>query len=465
MSLSKLSSELDSIITGFLHDDQKALDALSKVSRHYRAVAEPYLYETLKFNEHNRTSLVKLFLTLVRRNELALHIKTFIRLPTLPELVDKEWIDMQFLRIRVGEAVDTVHREVDRIMSPMSVNTAAVAMKLFKEVLGPDFVGTVLALTMCFAKNVEDIYIVEQRNWTLRPVWDALSFDWTQCSSPSFAKLRSLSTVGCSDIHTPPPVHLPSMTRLMINRSDLGQFHFNPAYPFYRPVSPQIGTEPVLQSLLLISTPSVGPEFVQSLGSFPWLRNLKELTIRSAAPATSTWDLPGLLRALERHTPSLEAFEWSRSNITSQPIVFDTFKGLRNLRRLTVDLGLLCNPLNDVLEELDELGETLPEHLEEVAIHRISRDQYGELVDRVGQALEDMEVCGLDAGHAPRSWFSRTPIKHLVLVVVMRIPDDEEPGGWRLLELEPTTVSSVQAIADDLYQMGVTLKVFRDLCL
>jgi hypothetical protein len=177
MSLSKLSHELDSITAGFLHDDQKAPDALSKVSRHYRAIAEPYLYETLKFNGHNRKSLVKLFLTLVRRNELALHIKTFNWSPSLPEHVENELVDMQSLRIRIWEAADILHQEVDRIMSPMSLNTVTVAMKLFKEVFGPDVIRTVLALTMCFAKDVEDICIVEQRNWNLRPVWDALSFD------------------------------------------------------------------------------------------------------------------------------------------------------------------------------------------------------------------------------------------------------------------------------------------------
>ncbi|KAF1945077.1 hypothetical protein EJ02DRAFT_451912 [Clathrospora elynae] len=77
MSLSALPTELDSRILDFLEHD--ALNAMLKVSKYYRGVAEPYLYRHLAFTNLQDTEVRALLLGVVSRPLLATHIK-FIRL-------------------------------------------------------------------------------------------------------------------------------------------------------------------------------------------------------------------------------------------------------------------------------------------------------------------------------------------------------------------------------------------------
>jgi hypothetical protein len=76
MSLDDLPTELDSMIVSYLADDKKTLNALSKVSKSYRPLAEAYLYKDLVCCADDWESLALLLLTLVRREQLGLYIKS-----------------------------------------------------------------------------------------------------------------------------------------------------------------------------------------------------------------------------------------------------------------------------------------------------------------------------------------------------------------------------------------------------
>jgi len=47
MPMNKLSTELDAKIASFLDSEASSLSALSKVSKYYRPVAEPFLYREI----------------------------------------------------------------------------------------------------------------------------------------------------------------------------------------------------------------------------------------------------------------------------------------------------------------------------------------------------------------------------------------------------------------------------------
>jgi hypothetical protein len=91
ISLNKLSTELDENIVRRLARPE--LDALSRTSKYYRSLTEPYLYRNLVFSKHQAYEIQCLFLTILGRNELAKHIRSFT--------FTKDEVDMRAL-IRQG---------------------------------------------------------------------------------------------------------------------------------------------------------------------------------------------------------------------------------------------------------------------------------------------------------------------------------------------------------------------------
>ncbi|KAF1842265.1 uncharacterized protein K460DRAFT_409681 [Cucurbitaria berberidis CBS 394.84] len=75
MSLSTIPPELGGEIARFM--DHDALNNLSKVSKYYRSIAEPFLYRNLEFRGRQDTNIRWLFLTIVSRPGLAAHIRSF----------------------------------------------------------------------------------------------------------------------------------------------------------------------------------------------------------------------------------------------------------------------------------------------------------------------------------------------------------------------------------------------------
>jgi len=76
MSLDALSSELDCKICEYLCGDRRSLNALSRTSKYYRAIAEPVLYKEIELSGETDYTLNLLLVTLLDLNELALHIST-----------------------------------------------------------------------------------------------------------------------------------------------------------------------------------------------------------------------------------------------------------------------------------------------------------------------------------------------------------------------------------------------------
>lgn len=72
MSLEVLPTEVDENIIRRLSKPE--LDSLSRTSRYYRNLTEPFLYKDLTFSTHHDHKIKRLFLTILERKELAVHI-------------------------------------------------------------------------------------------------------------------------------------------------------------------------------------------------------------------------------------------------------------------------------------------------------------------------------------------------------------------------------------------------------
>jgi hypothetical protein len=72
MSMFSLSTELEENILRQLA--QPELDSISRTSKYYRTLAEPFLYKSLKISEDQEYSLACLLVICLRRKELATHI-------------------------------------------------------------------------------------------------------------------------------------------------------------------------------------------------------------------------------------------------------------------------------------------------------------------------------------------------------------------------------------------------------
>jgi hypothetical protein len=70
-------TELDTEIASLLVGDKRALSALSRVSKYYRAVAEPFLSKDMILAKYDYVSLRHLLLTIPSRPDAALYVKSF----------------------------------------------------------------------------------------------------------------------------------------------------------------------------------------------------------------------------------------------------------------------------------------------------------------------------------------------------------------------------------------------------
>ncbi|KAH7405781.1 hypothetical protein DE146DRAFT_649647 [Phaeosphaeria sp. MPI-PUGE-AT-0046c] len=78
MSLSRISTELDTRIVRYLAGNNAALGALCRTSQYYQSVAEPVLYESVEIKNRVEDCLSRLLLTLIESPRLAGYIKSFM---------------------------------------------------------------------------------------------------------------------------------------------------------------------------------------------------------------------------------------------------------------------------------------------------------------------------------------------------------------------------------------------------
>lgn len=174
MSLSRLSTEIDESAVSFL--PSSALSNLSKTSKYYRALAEPHLYRDLHFSIHESLNVFRLFLTILKRSDLAAHIRSSwlstghrdaiedTRVSTSTEDTDNdEQKSSQAFTTGICNAVlemmTPIGELVKKLATPM--NNPGFTLKWYGSILdasyGEPAFDAVLPLMWCLATNLENL--------------------------------------------------------------------------------------------------------------------------------------------------------------------------------------------------------------------------------------------------------------------------------------------------------------------
>ncbi len=202
----------------------------------------------------------------------------------------------------------------------------------------------------------------------------------------------------------------------------------------------------------------------------PVMINLQELVVdecRSIArhfssPMTSN-KLAKLLRTLETYTPLLEIFQWSNQRLSVNRSLphFDTFKDLRHLRKLHIDVGLLVRLDDTNLTCLSNPYTLIPASLEELTLDNFNMRHLQKLIRAFHPKLEqaDNKSEALQTNLASLAAIF-PPLKRLSLIV-SREMETQSNHSTSLHELDPVDVTFFRCAADGLETMGVGLEVWR----
>jgi len=169
MSLGKLSTELDAKVAEFLEGDTKALSAFSQVSKYYRAIAEPYLYSNIECSGEDRYTLLQLLLTLLDRNDLALHVRSLELKEGMPRRVLSDKQETDAYR-DFWKRSNSIHDLLDHIvrMEDQTGHNAQEIGEWFGQLFSRYAGDSIFTLLLCLAKNIETLSLYEQEDINFR---------------------------------------------------------------------------------------------------------------------------------------------------------------------------------------------------------------------------------------------------------------------------------------------------------
>jgi hypothetical protein len=190
MSLPALSTELDNRILDFL--DYDALNAISKISKYYRSVAEARLYRNLHLDSAHIKIVQALLLTLVSRPDLAAHIAS-IKLSSLTRASDEANHEGFYQRSL---------QQIPAVQAAMAVMRGpGVPAKLLVDwmgaVTGPHAAEGGLAFILGCATNIQCLHVSSgESDAIVLEIVSAICRRWSVGCPIPFHKLRILD-IGC----------------------------------------------------------------------------------------------------------------------------------------------------------------------------------------------------------------------------------------------------------------------------
>lgn len=151
MSMYSLPTELNDLIVGFL--DRQGLDAVSKVSKYYREIAEPILYRVICFEADRNIQARRLLLTLLSRPLLATYIKRLsVQQGFYPISGQTMWNNDTEERLENDQTA--IRRTITSIVGSGST-AAGVRMKWQGSIFSEDYIEGTAVLVACMAPNIE----------------------------------------------------------------------------------------------------------------------------------------------------------------------------------------------------------------------------------------------------------------------------------------------------------------------
>lgn len=457
MSFTALSTELDTKIIEYMQPDRSALEAMSRVSKYYRGIAEPFLYRDLTFRAVHEIQIKRLLLTLLDRPELALFIRSF----TLSDHLTYDSFDTGFYKALDNLAkrllkYDTVIKNAIRTIPLPS----SAAMHMFGSIFTrggsifratPSLDGTI-ALLLCLASNVESIHLALAAPEYLDITREVLNGPWTNVKRdkpgqrPLFVKLRHLQLQGDGSTNQPGMGLCiwgvtPKLVIKTLKVCGIGSI---------------MGTPDALRTLELRDV-DIGAPSVEHLVRTCTCPNLTRLVLDKLRDRTHSWwqyDYSRLSAALIKHTHLLETLICTRlyyqvprfSALSPRPP--SSLRPLTKLHTLRVGIEILMKNSRKYEDFAGE--EILPKSLKHLGVVMDINRHVGDLLDRGGRmaqllgdpvrsiALETFDVI-VHAGWWPENLdmsvstlkgaVERAKARGLEYRALEWMKDEEEPGS------------------------------------
>jgi hypothetical protein len=194
MSMESLSTEMDENIIQRL--PKSALNNFSKTSRYYRSLAEPHLYRNLVLSNRQPQEILRLFFTILRRNGLATHIRSFrltcddagVRVLPL-EIIDE-----------LMEKTSEIKEIIKRVAAPLG--DSRLILEWFGSIYQENTsVEDIVSVIWCLATNLECINVAVPLSNIQERI---LGFRWMPVNHLSrsypFCNLKRLQAQGSSNI-------------------------------------------------------------------------------------------------------------------------------------------------------------------------------------------------------------------------------------------------------------------------
>lgn len=381
MSIDALPSELDNRILALL--DHDALNAMSKTSKTYRGVSEPFLYRRIKFTASHDVSMRWLVVTILHRPNLAAHIRTVnfsedhrTRGDSVVEAQRKS--ESSAL---LEQAIVKLHRTIQTTLGS-ETGKAEIRVSWMGAVLADNHVEGSLALIVCLAYNIECLTIMGAVGGGVTTgyyghlltsiMWEAFNHFYSEPSgslqdSRPFQRLQNFHIKSSSPTKI---ITLPHLRTIRVENSD--EVSISHLFP--------TNTSHDLHTLEIVDT-YCSAKHIQAMFSEHHATELRRLILRgfSAVPDRSCQPI---LDALIENCHKLEYLElnllpWFADEI-DRPLT--GFGSLVSLSTLRIDL--------DVLIDLDnpssflQLNKLLPPNLRALHITGVPEWEFWSFVDR-----------------------------------------------------------------------------------
>ncbi|KAJ8108605.1 hypothetical protein OPT61_g8059 [Boeremia exigua] len=386
MSFDALPTEFDNRILALL--DHDSLNAMSRTSKMYRMVTEPFLYRHIELNSGSGVGIRWLVVTLLSRPELAAYTKTIKCLKT-------EWSSVE----KDANSQGTRHPSVslERLIDKLRITTsdtlgsdadvAKLRVAWMGAILADDHIDGSLALIASLAHNIESITVADKvRQGAITSyygelltlvMWEAFNHSYLDSSKSGNSMTTSQGERPFSKLHhlhleTQSPAqiaNLPSLRTLHIEGWD--DISVSPKFP--------TGILHQLQTLELIDI-CCNAEQIQGILSEGQATRLRSLVLRKFSPFRDSCQL--IINTLIKDCPGLEnleldVVEWNDVEGLNKPL-----KGLASLTSLStlrIDLDSLADCSNkNALLKLDTM---LPPNLRALHVTGINEAEFMDFLE------------------------------------------------------------------------------------
>jgi hypothetical protein len=479
MSLQALPSELDSVILSHLNMRDKS--HMTMVSKYYRRIEEPLLYERISLWTDEDDRIKHLLLTLLQRVDLRPFVKQFrlrqeegVSPEPLPQLTDRISYRSDPDGAELSESIWAQTPTIRNLLADLSPRydiSAEFRMIWFAKVLEqfPLFDGA-LSLLLCLITKVSDITLQFSSDQPIPTTLEILgAIDWNvphdDDQDKPFRDLKSLCVTDTGERKCAYPLRISLGLRHLVLRGNCDPY-------LYWPHEPPVGTN-TLRMLSLYDV-DIDPQYLLDALRSSWLSNLEDLTLNGVGRGDAlsdqerpwlSFDYSLLKQAMLEHLPKLKCFRCLDMvlYLSDAPdvIPFGSFGAFSQLRILSIDLDLLLGTgylqtSEDATTDMNALSSYFPQTLEVLDIGQLEWfvvkgmfsaylalcDDEPRADDEIQQSLAALPVKTIRFSINLLGWFQ-----------------PEGPSAPQTYWIDEPAVNMLRDMADALHSLGTSLEV------